>query len=100
MGATEAIFERNRILFDKLNLISIHAKSKNKVTQPKCSKAGSIFSFFLIIRLNRRIIIGKILSWNWIPQNLRKRNKKIEKYKLFQFSFFWIPLSFLTHHAV
>lgn len=53
------------------NLISIHAKSENKITQPKSSKGGSIFSFFLIISLNRRIIIGKILSWNWIPQNLR-----------------------------
>ena len=45
MGATDTNFDRNSILFN--NLISIHAKSENKITQPKSSKGGSIFSFFI-----------------------------------------------------
>lgn len=47
MGATDTNFERNSILFN--NLISIHAKSENKITQPKSSKGGSIFSFLVFL---------------------------------------------------
>lgn len=98
-GSYRGKFERKNILFYKLDLnlslIFMLTKSKNKVIQPKHSKGGSVLSFFLIIRPSR-IIIGEILSWNWILHNL-EINMKTKNYDLL---LFLIPFSFLTHLAV
>lgn len=98
-------FERKNILFYKLDLnkslIFMLTESKNKVAQPKCTKGGSIFSFSLITRPTKRIIIGKFLSWNGSPQNL-----EIKKYKNWKIQFipillfFFDPSSFLTYLVI
>lgn len=86
-------FERKNILFYKLDLnkslIFMLTESKNKVAQPKCTKGGSIFSFSLITRPTKRVIIGKFLSWNGSPQNL-----EIKKYKNWKIQFIPILLFF------
>ena len=98
-------FERKNILFYKLDLnkslIFMLTESKNKVAQPKCSKEGSIFSFSLITRPTKRIIIGKFLSWNGSPQNLeikKYRNWKIKFIPILLF--FFDPSSFLTYLVI
>lgn len=77
-GGCRGKFARKNILFYtgmsalNISLIFMLTESKNKGIQPKIARRGLVLRdfFSLITKPIGRIIMGKILSWNWIPQNI------------------------------